>query len=199
MLFFVFFLYEPVSNVLRQWKWLVEFPTLVVNLQVHIPVFTLVAISCAPSPLIHLLTRPARSENPEPTSQGKFNPTNSHFTAVVVYCFSSRPSPLPSSHPTVPSPSPVCSSPGEKPVQMLATLEQYTFAALFSSTSLQCCPGGHLKHLPHTVLRLGRAFHVTKCCDSSGHVPALLRLHRLLVKKDKWVIDTHIINRHDGC
>lgn len=40
----------------------------------------------APSTPIHPPTRPSPSRQPRSTSWGNFSPTNSHFTAVVVYC-----------------------------------------------------------------------------------------------------------------
>ena len=144
------------------------------------------AVSCAPLFLFLPPTQPGRSKLPKPKSQGQFSPTNSHFTAVVVYCFSSPP-PLPqSSHPSVPPDAPVpCTvAQGENSPNVSAILQQYTLIALLSAAGLQCRPGGHLEHLPYAVLGLSGAFHVTECCDSSSHVSALLWFHWLLLDEE---------------
>lgn len=63
-------------------------------------------------------------------------------------------------------------------------LQQQALVALLALAGLQRRPGGHLEHLPHAVLGLGGALHVSEGTDAVGHVAALLRLHRLL--RDGW-------------
>lgn len=53
-------------------------------------------------------------------------------------------------------------------------------ASVFAFAHLQRRPGGHLKHIPNTILGLGGALQVSESIDPAGHVSAFLRLHRLL-------------------
>lgn len=61
--------------------------------------------------------------------------------------------------------------------------KEKAFAVLFAPACLQRCPGSHLKHLPHTILRLCRAFHVSKGSDPVSHVPSLLSFDWLLFER----------------
>lgn len=70
----------------------------------------------------------------------------------------------------------LCGKRGQLPSQKLAG------ASFLALADLQRRSGGHLKHLSHTVLSLGRALEVTESTDAVGHVSALLRLHRLLTE-----------------
>lgn len=58
------------------------------------------------------------------------------------------------------------------------------FAFAFVFAHLQRCPGGHLKHIPDTILGLGGALQVSESADPAGHVSAFLRLRRLLRGSD---------------
>lgn len=123
---------------------------------------------------------------PQPQSQGKWSPTNCHFTAVVIYCTLFFPSlPLPSMSSLRPTRAPGRATQGENSPMMSVILQQYTFTALLAAAGLQRCPSGHLEHLPHAVLCLGGALHVAECRDPIGHVPAFLWLHRLLLDGKK--------------
>ena len=52
---------------------------------------------------------------------------------------------------------------------------------LFLLLDLQRRPGGRLKDLPNSLLRLGRAFEVSKSVNLLGHGAAVLGLDRLLL------------------
>lgn len=69
---------------------------------------------------------------------------------------------------------------GERSLLFGPRSQQLAAAFLLRLADLQRRPGGHLEHLPHAVLGLSGALHVAEGRDPAGHVPALLRLHRLL-------------------
>lgn len=56
--------------------------------------------------------------------------------------------------------------------------------SVFAFAHLQRRSGGHLKHIPDTILGLGGALQVSESIDPAGHVSAFLRLHRLLCGSD---------------
>lgn len=63
----------------------------------------------------------------------------------------------------------------------MAILQHHTSVVLLAAADLQRRPGGHLEHFPHAVLGLGGTLHVAEGSDPRGHVPAFLRLNRLLL------------------
>lgn len=69
-----------------------------------------------------------------------------------------------------------------------ACSEEKAFVVLFALAGLQRGPGGHLKHLPHTILRLRRAFHVAKSSDPISHVPSFFSFDWLLFEKEEFWI-----------
>ena len=66
---------------------------------------------------------------------------------------------------------------------------------LFLLLDLQRRPGGRLKDLPNSLLRLGRAFEVSKSVNLLGHGAAVLGLDRLLLHLGQLLDGVGIISQ----
>lgn len=56
----------------------------------------------------------------------------------------------------------------------MAILQHHTSVVLLAAADLQRRPGGHLEHVPHTILGLSRTLHVAEGSNPRGHVPTFL-------------------------
>lgn len=63
---------------------------------------------------------------------------------------------------------------GERSLLFGPRSQQLAAAFLLRLADLQRRPGGHLEHLPHTVLRLGRALKVPEGINPVSHVSRLV-------------------------